>query len=97
MDKTSNTGLEHLPYRFTAKELDEETGLYYCGVRLKDAIPIVPSFVDIDANIERARTMTPIQFYYAVKNKGEWATVVSEFLFQQLILPAYSTTASKTI
>jgi len=28
VEKTQNTGLEFLPYKFTAKELDEETGLY---------------------------------------------------------------------
>ena len=33
VEKTSNTGLEWLPYKFTAKELDEETGLYYYGAR----------------------------------------------------------------
>ena len=31
VEKTQNTGLEFLPYKFTAKELDEETGLYYYG------------------------------------------------------------------
>ena len=36
VDKTSNTGLEWLPYKFTAKELDEETGLYYYGARYLD-------------------------------------------------------------
>ena len=35
-EKTSNTGLEYLPYKFTAKELDEETGLYYYGARYLD-------------------------------------------------------------
>ena len=29
VEKTNNTGMEYLPYKFTAKELDEETGLYY--------------------------------------------------------------------
>ena len=33
VEKTTNTGLEWLPYKFTAKELDEETGLYYYGAR----------------------------------------------------------------
>ena len=33
IEKTSNTGLEYLPYRFTGKEIDEETGLYYYGAR----------------------------------------------------------------
>ena len=37
MEKTSNTGMEFLPYKFTAKELDEETGLYYYGARYLDA------------------------------------------------------------
>ena len=36
MEKTSNTGLEFLPYKFTAKELDKETGLYYYGARYLD-------------------------------------------------------------
>ena len=36
VEKTSNTGLELLPYKFTAKELDEETGLYYYGARYLD-------------------------------------------------------------
>ena len=37
MEKTQNTGLEYLPYKFTAKEQDEETGLYYYGARYLDA------------------------------------------------------------
>ena len=36
VEKTGNTGLEWLPYKFTAKELDEETGLYYYGARYLD-------------------------------------------------------------
>lgn len=36
IEKTSNTGLEYLPYRFTSKEIDEETGLYYYGARYLD-------------------------------------------------------------
>ena len=30
-------GLRYLPYKFTAKEMDEETGLYYYGARYLDA------------------------------------------------------------
>lgn len=37
VEKTSNTGLEFLPYKFTAKELDKETGLYYYGARYLDS------------------------------------------------------------
>lgn len=36
VEKTSNTGLEFLPYKFTAKELDKETGFYYYGARYLD-------------------------------------------------------------
>ncbi len=36
IEKTSNTGLEFLPYKFTAKELDKETGLYYYVARYLD-------------------------------------------------------------
>ena len=33
---TANTGTEYLPYKFTGKEMDEETGLYYYGARYLD-------------------------------------------------------------
>ena len=36
VEKTSNTGSEFLPYKFTGKELDPETGLYYYGARYLD-------------------------------------------------------------
>ena len=36
VEKTQNTGLESLPYKFTRKEMDEETGLYYYGARYLD-------------------------------------------------------------
>lgn len=38
VEKTDpNTNLNFLPYKFTAKEMDEETGLYYYGARYLDA------------------------------------------------------------
>ena len=36
VEKTCNTGNEFLPYKFTGKEIDEETGLYYYGARYLD-------------------------------------------------------------
>jgi RHS repeat-associated protein len=42
------------------------------GVGNTTGIPPYPPGVDIDANIERAKGMTPGQFYDAVKNGGEW-------------------------
>ncbi|MEE3314144.1 MAG: toxin TcdB middle/N-terminal domain-containing protein [Treponema sp.] len=36
VEKTQNTGSEFLPYKFTGKEMDEETGLYYYGARYLD-------------------------------------------------------------
>ena len=37
IERTDNKGLAYLPYKFTAKELDSETGLYYYGVRYLDS------------------------------------------------------------
>ena len=36
VEKTQNQGFEYLPYKFTGKEIDEETGLYYYGARYLD-------------------------------------------------------------
>lgn len=36
VEKTENNGLAYLPYKFTGKEMDEETGLYYYGARYLD-------------------------------------------------------------
>ena len=36
IERTDNKGVDYLPYKFTAKELDEETGLYYYGARYLD-------------------------------------------------------------
>ncbi|MBP5438077.1 MAG: RHS repeat-associated core domain-containing protein, partial [Treponema sp.] len=36
VEKTENNGLAYLPYKFTGKEIDEETGLYYYGARYLD-------------------------------------------------------------
>ncbi|WP_318664274.1 polymorphic toxin type 44 domain-containing protein [Treponema sp.] len=40
--------------------------------RDKKEVPLAPSFVDIDENIKRAKSMSSIDFYNAVRNKGEW-------------------------
>ena len=37
IERTDNKGLAYLPYKFTAKELDSETGLYYFGARYLDS------------------------------------------------------------
>ena len=37
IERTDNKGLAYLPYKFTAKELDPETGLYYFGARYLDS------------------------------------------------------------
>ena len=36
VEKTNNSGSEFLPYKFTGKEVDQETGLYYYGARYLD-------------------------------------------------------------
>ena len=35
-------------------------------------IPVKPSEVDLDANVNKAKDLSAIEFYNAVKNKGEW-------------------------
>ena len=37
VEKTNNSGSEFLPYKFTGKEVDKETGLYYYGARYLDS------------------------------------------------------------
>ena len=46
IEKTQNTGLEYLPYKFTGKEMDEETGLYYYGARYLD--PKYSRWISVD-------------------------------------------------
>ena len=50
VEKTQNQGLEFLPYKFTAKELDEETGLYYYGARYLD--PKYSMWISTDPALE---------------------------------------------
>ena len=45
-----NTALEFLPYKFTAKELDEETGFYYYGARYLD--PKYSRWISTDPALE---------------------------------------------
>ncbi|MDH5786259.1 MAG: hypothetical protein OEZ16_11730 [Chromatiales bacterium] len=57
VQEAANT-LQRVPYRFTSKELDEETGLYYYGARYYDprtsvwqsADPILGSYLDGEPN-----------------------------------------------
>ncbi|WP_318663311.1 RHS repeat-associated core domain-containing protein [Treponema sp.] len=58
VEKTQNTGLEFLPYKFTAKELDEETGLYYYGARYLD--PKYSRWISTDPALGGYIPKTPI-------------------------------------
>ena len=49
IERTDNKGVDYLPYRFTAKELDEETGLYYYGARYLD--PKYSMWISVDPAI----------------------------------------------
>ena len=47
VEETSNTGAEFLPYKFTGKELDPETGSYYGAGYLDSAIiAAFPQLID---------------------------------------------------
>jgi RHS repeat-associated protein len=48
------------PYKFNAKELDSETGLYYYGARYYD--PKVGRFISVDPLIEKFPWWSPYQF-----------------------------------
>ena len=37
-----------------------------------DDLPLAPTWVDVDENIKRAKSMSMFDFYTAVKNKGKW-------------------------
>ena len=51
LEKTDpNANLNFLPYKFTAKEMDEETGLYYYGARYLD--PKYSRWISTDPALE---------------------------------------------
>jgi RHS repeat-associated protein len=58
-----STNTQRTPYRFTSKELDEETGLYYSGARYYD--PRVGVFISTDPLMQSnpARGLTESHFY----------------------------------
>jgi RHS repeat-associated protein len=51
-------GLEAVPYRFTGKELDEETGLYYYGARYLN--PRTSRWVSADPGLETYLPLAPV-------------------------------------
>jgi RHS repeat-associated protein len=51
-------GLEAVPYRFTGKELDEETGLYYYGARYLN--PRTSRWISADPGLEAFLPVAPI-------------------------------------
>jgi RHS repeat-associated protein len=51
-------GLEAVPYRFTGKELDEETGLYYYGARYLN--PRTSRWVSADPDIDKYLPEAPV-------------------------------------
>lgn len=52
------------PYKFTGKELDEETGLYYYGARYYD--PKVSNWLSVDPMAEKAPNISP--YIYCEEN-----------------------------
>lgn len=50
------------PYKFTSKELDEETGLYYYGARYYD--PRISVWYSVDPLAEKAPSWTPYRYCF---------------------------------
>ena len=50
------------PYLFNAKELDEETGLYYYGARYMD--PKISMWLGVDPLMEQTPSWTPYRAFY---------------------------------
>ncbi|MCQ2230460.1 MAG: RHS repeat-associated core domain-containing protein [Paludibacteraceae bacterium] len=58
MEESDNKGVP--PYRFNAKELDEETGLYYYGARYLD--PTGTTWLSVDPLFEKYVGMSPYNY-----------------------------------
>lgn len=58
VEQRSNTTMLNNPYKFTGKELDENTGLYYYGARFYD--PKLSLWLSVDPLAEK--TMTPYAY-----------------------------------
>ena len=86
-----NTALEFLPYKFTAKELDEETGLYYYGARYLDprysrwlsCDPALDEYMSgSDAGCGGAYNSVNLNLYhYAWNNPVKYTDPNGEFIF----------------
>ena len=58
LEKSGNNGENYLPYRFTGKELDSETGLYYYGARYLD--PMYSRWLSCDPALGEYIPQAPI-------------------------------------
>ena len=58
VERTSNVGLDYLPYKFTGKEMDEETGLYYYGARYLD--PKYSRWISVDPALGEYVPLAPV-------------------------------------
>jgi RHS repeat-associated protein len=58
LEKSDNNGENYLPYRFTGKELDSETGLYYYGARYLD--PMYSRWISTDPALGEYIPKAPI-------------------------------------
>lgn len=61
-------GLEAVPYRFTGKELDEETGLYYYGAQYLN--PRTSRWISADPGLETYLPETPINDLARQRNQN---------------------------
>jgi len=67
-NKASETGYT-TPYKFTSKELDPETGLYYFGARYYD--PVLSRWVSTDPPMMTGEYLPSVDDMIAAQNQGE--------------------------
>ena len=88
IEKTSNTGLEYQPYRFTGKEIDEETGLYYYGARYLD--PRYSRWISTDPALGEYIPQAPINDEAKKSNQKVSLHLISSPDSQNYNLPGYT-------
>ena len=107
IEKRNNTW--NTPYLFNAKELDEETGMYYYGARYYD--PRLSLWMSVDPLVELYRSISP--YAYVANNpiiyidpdgrkidpesQEEWDTPVSYTHLFLLVFQSMKTGAKKAL
>jgi len=102
IEEASNT--QRTPYHFTAKELDEETGLYYFGARYYDprtsvwqsVDPVLGRYLNGEPNLGVYNSMNLGMYSYASLNPVLYRDPDGKFIFLTIALVGAAMTAYDT-